>query len=71
MAVSESFVLRAIEYAKQRWCLDDPALVCEYCEEQFRSGDTPGSLIDDFAEAYELVDPKDLEWGRPRIRRAR
>jgi hypothetical protein len=54
---AEAFVAKAIQHAKSQWCLDDEAVVREWCERR-ADGDVPEALVDEAAERYGLTHSK-------------
>lgn len=55
---SEEFVTRAINHVRERWCLDDEAVVREWCEGHVES-DTPENLVVAIAADVGLIDLDD------------
>lgn len=58
-----SFLEEAIEHAKRRWCWDDPSFIQEIYEARFPEDGlrTPAEWIDEMAEDFGLLDPRDYD----------
>jgi hypothetical protein len=52
-------IAKAREYAWDRWCIDDPALVAEWLGHWNAKHETLTDFIDGMAEEYDLSDPKE------------
>lgn len=55
---TENYIQEAITYARERWMLDDDAVVREWCTPvSMKHHASPEALVDAFAVKYDLTDP--------------